>query len=72
MVAEYLLATADQYNEEFLEHKSLDRDELALARANLAGKLDIIRDIVGLPQFLKSYKTKEEMVEEIRQRQNKK
>lgn len=71
MVAEYLLALADRYNEEFLEFKG-DSENILMERTRLQGRLDIIQDIAGLSQFLKSYKTREEMVEEIRQRQNKK
>lgn len=67
MVLEYLLALADRNKDEFFEKKELTESD----RRYYQGKLEMIDEIVGLGSFLKHYKTQEEVMKELLEKQRK-
>lgn len=65
VVLEYLLALSDRIKDDFFAKKDTNEVE----KAFITGKLEMIDELVGLGSFLKSYKTKEQLLKELEEKQ---
>lgn len=56
LLIEYLLAMADLYKDEFFDKEFTDPQEALAAKQYLAGRLNVLDEVIGIPMIVKQYK----------------